>query len=146
MLLTFQSQQKIFPKAGIFKNLPWTYTAWARHFNRWTQGAFFILAINKCECSQWQMQCIFSLCWDSSLVFISTFCQTFFLDTKPTCEPEHAGTQSWALSSLTFLFHSKVCKHSHCSDCLPGVSVLPPCLISLPALTNVLITGITQWL
>lgn len=69
-----------------FKNLSWTYSAWARHFNRWTLRAFLILAINKfnkCKCSQWQMQCIFSLYWDSSLVFISTFCQTSRSDTNP---------------------------------------------------------------
>lgn len=76
--------KKSFPRQKYSKTyeITWTFSAWIRNRNRWTQRAFLILAINKCKCSQWQMQCIFSLYWDISLVFISTFCQTSLFDTK----------------------------------------------------------------
>lgn len=154
-VIILKSTKKSFPRERCSKTyqIPWTFSAWIRNCNRWTQRAFLILAINKCKCSQWQMECIFSLYRDISLAFISTFCQTSCFDTKPQYSSyeasvwsKYAETQSQGPSSLMFLFQSKVCKHSRWSDYLQGVSVHPPCFISFPAPKNVLITGSVQWL
>lgn len=114
--------------------IPWTFSSWIRNCSRWAQKSFLILAINKCKRSQWQTQCIFSLYWDISLVS-SALLTNFLLWLKPTifwlwgwCLLKY--THSQALSSLMFLFQSKVCKHLHQSDYLQGVSIHVSSLLS----------------
>lgn len=129
--IIFKSAKTSFPRQWCSETyrMPWTFSAWIRNCNRWTQRAFLILAINKCTCSQWQMQFIFSLYRDISLVFLNNFVKL------PALRRKHRGKSS---CSCTASRPRALPSSPAGSD--QRVADRPPCFIPLPAYDHILIT------